>query len=294
MILGLGTLALARCFAPSERAPPPPPPLAASPGAPPAFPAPPSVATGDCAAPAYAEAARRNAESLGRMSLTVFGRPEAGWEIYAPVAAREIGTRCAPDTPGFAQALAGWPPGGAPDGVMTEAALQAVEIAVQARRPIVAVLDRGVCPDPPTELAEARPEEGYGGKAVQLRPGALAAYRAMAAAARAESPEIAADPRFLQIYSGFRSPASDAARCERDGDCNGVTRATCSPHRTGLAMDIYVGQTEGYGPDSSADPNRLAQSRMAAYRWLVVNAGRFGFVGYAFEPWHWEWTGEAP
>jgi LAS superfamily LD-carboxypeptidase LdcB len=31
-----------------------------------------------------------------------------------------------------------------------------------------------------------------------------------------------------------------------------------------------------------------------AYRWLVANAGRFGFVNYVFEPWHWEWTGEAP
>ena len=31
-----------------------------------------------------------------------------------------------------------------------------------------------------------------------------------------------------------------------------------------------------------------------AYRWLVANADRFGFVNYPFEPWHWEWTGEPP
>ena len=24
----------------------------------------------------------------------------------------------------------------------------------------------------------------------------------------------------------------------------------------------------------------------------MVNAGQFGFVNYAYEPWHWEWTGE--
>ncbi len=29
-----------------------------------------------------------------------------------------------------------------------------------------------------------------------------------------------------------------------------------------------------------------------AYRWLLANARRFGFVNYVFEPWHWEWTGE--
>ena len=55
-----------------------------------------------------------------------------------------------------------------------------------------------------------------------------------------------------------------------------------------------MGQAPGFGPDSTADPNRLLQSRSAAYGWLIVNAGRFGFVNYPFEPWHWEWTGEAP
>ena len=110
----------------------------------------------------------------------------------------------------------------------------------------------------------------------------------------AESPEIAADPRNLTIFSAYRSPDSDAARCARDGDCDGVARAVCSPHRTGLALDLYVGQAPGFGPDSTAAPNRLAQSRSPAYRWLVANAHRFGFVNYPFEPWHWEWVGEAP
>ena len=59
-------------------------------------------------------------------------------------------------------------------------------------------------------------------------------------------------------------------------------------------MDLYVGQAPGFGPDSSADPNRLFMSRTPTYRWLVANADRFGFVPYPFEPWHWEWTGEAP
>jgi LAS superfamily LD-carboxypeptidase LdcB len=30
------------------------------------------------------------------------------------------------------------------------------------------------------------------------------------------------------------------------------------------------------------------------YQWLVAHAHRYGFVNYPFEPWHWEWTGEAP
>jgi LAS superfamily LD-carboxypeptidase LdcB len=59
-------------------------------------------------------------------------------------------------------------------------------------------------------------------------------------------------------------------------------------------MDLYVGQAPGFGPDSSADPNRLYMTRTPTYRWLVANAHRFGFVNYPFEPWHWEWTGETP
>jgi zinc D-Ala-D-Ala carboxypeptidase len=57
---------------------------------------------------------------------------------------------------------------------------------------------------------------------------------------------------------------------------------------------MYVGQAPGFGPDSTADPNRLFMTRTATYRWLLANAHRFGFVNYPFEPWHWEWTGEPP
>ena len=232
------------------------------------------------------------------MDWAPFGRREVGWETYAPLIAREIGTSCAPDSPGFAEALVRWQglqrlPA---DGVFRDEAFARLKGPIQNRRAFVRLSAQRVCPAPPAEsaLAWATPAEGYAGKAVRMRRAALQAYRQMAAAARAESPAIAADPRNLTIFSGYRSPASDAARCTAQGNCNGVVRAVCSPHRTGLAADLYVGQAPGYPPDSSADPNRLAMSRGATYRWLVANAGRFGFVPYAFEPWHWEWTGEAP
>jgi hypothetical protein len=49
----------------------------------------------------------------------------------------------------------------------------------------------------------------------------------------------------------------------------------------------------GLGVDSTSPASRLHMSRGATYRWLVRNAGRFGFVPYAFEPWHWEWVSPA-
>ena len=58
-------------------------------------------------------------------------------------------------------------------------------------------------------------------------------------------------------------------------------------------MDLYLGAAPGQAPELSDDVNRLYQSKSPVYAWLVANASRFGFVNYPFEPWHWEWTGEA-
>ncbi|HEY8004939.1 MAG TPA: M15 family metallopeptidase [Phenylobacterium sp.] len=295
VVLGLVALRVTSCA-------PTPPPRPRPPAVGTLRPTPPPVPPAPAASPSCqdgpAAAAEANAVSLRTLAWSPFGRPEAGWETYAPLVARELRTGCAPDTPGFAAALASWQgrqqmPA---DGIMTAAVFARLKGIIQTRRPFVRLSAQHECPAPPSAdaLASADRGEGYAGKAILLRPAALAAYRRMAAAARAEDPAIAADPRDLTIFSGFRSPAYDAARCASEHNCNGLVRAVCSPHRTGLAMDLYVGQAPGFGPDSSADADRAFMSHTEAYRWLVANADRFGFVPYPFEPWHWEWTGEAP
>lgn len=255
--------------------------------------APPSLA---CRIEGWTAASEANAASLTTLLWRPFGREEVGWEIYAPLIQREIATTCPVTSEGFAAALAAWQstrnlPG---DGVLSEGALLQFTAQAQARRPFVAAVIAGVCPETPDLITEAARSEGTGGKTVWMQPGALRAWRAMAAAARAEVPGIAADPDALTIFSGYRSPSLDAARCLAEGNCDGVVRARCSAHRTGLAADLYVGHAQGYSADSTADENRLFMTRTATYRWLVANATRFGFVNYAFEPWHWEWTGETP
>lgn len=247
-----------------------------------------------CQAAEFNGAAARNRESLRTLQWSPYRRPETGWEIYAPLIANEIGVACAPDSAGFARALARWQDahGGAPSGVFGGEDFAAFRAAWNGKRNVMR--RPGTCPDPPpaSNLALATPAESYGGKQIELRPRALEAYRAMIKAARAEAP---ATEGYLQIFSAYRSPAYDAARCARDGNCDGVRRAvSCSPHRTGLVMDVYLGAAPGYGPDSTADENRRFLVRGAAYQWLVKNAARFGFANYPFEPWHWEWTGEAP
>jgi LAS superfamily LD-carboxypeptidase LdcB len=239
-------------------------------------------------------AAAGNAASVETMSWAPLGRAEMGWESYAPLISEEIGTSCPPASPGFAAALAGWQAkhGLPAAGILDPSTFAAMKRIWQARRPFVA-LSRTACPAPPDDsrLALASADESYGGKRIELLSGALVAYRKMVAAARAELPAAASNRELLTIFSGYRSPAYDAARCARQQNCQGLVRATCSAHRTGQAMDLYLGAAPGFAPDSSADANRLYLSRSPAYRWLVANAWRFGFVNYLFEPWHWEWTG---
>ena len=258
----------------------------------------PRVAPAACASDqAFAAAAAQNAVSLTGAAWSAFGRPEAGWEIYAPLTAHEVGSDCPPDTPAFAKALATWQGAHhlAGAGVMTEETLKQLRTLWLERRPFVVAMARGCPPPPPPEqLAWVGPEEGFHGKPVQLRLAALAAYRSMVAAARAEAPEIDKDHSLLSIFSGYRDPVADGLACDTTVTCGTITRARCSAHRTGLAVDLYLGSTPDSAPEMSADPNRLFQSRSTAYRWLVANGARFGFVNYPFEPWHWEWTGEAP
>ena len=250
-----------------------------------------------CTVATFEPPARINASSLRSLSWAPFRRDEIGWETYAPLMQRELKTLCAPDTSRFSQLLAGFQKRFRMKGTgeMDADTFNRFKGVWQERRPFVMVNVNGYCPPPPdpATLAIAAPAESYGGKTIPLRPGALDAYRKMVAAAK-RVPAIAKDPRNLTIFSGFRDPDADAARCLTDGNCDGVARATCSPHRTGLAFDLYVGEAPGFKPDSSADPNRLFMTNTPTYRWLLANAGKYGFVNYPFEPWHWEWIGQAP
>lgn len=205
----------------------------------------------ECRVEGWQDAALANAGSVQSLAWSPFGRAETGWEIYVPLIQQEIATRCPADSDGFAAAMAAWQRsnGLAADGVMNEAAFLGMKGAVQMRRDFVRFTSFGGCPETPDLITAARLDEGYGGKQVWMRPQALQAFRRMAAAARAEVPEIAADPRNLTIFSGYRSPAADAARCQAEGNCDGIVRARCSAHRTGLAADVYVGQAPGYPPE---------------------------------------------
>jgi len=243
----------------------------------------------------FEAAAEANARSLHTLTWSPFGRAERGWETYAPRIAVEIGADCGPETSAFAKALADWQRdnGLTPDARMSPSTFQAMKTRWQADRLFVAVRASGICPSAPvgSSLVRLDVTETYHGKDVMLRSDVADAYRTMVAAAKREVPELADDVETLDVFSGFRSPAYDDARCARDGNCGGITRAKCSAHRTGYTLDLVVGSAPGQPVDSTNDTNRLHMSKTPAYRWLVANSGRFGFVNYVFEPWHWEYRG---
>lgn len=236
-----------------------------------------------------------NAISVYSLEWTPFNRQEWGWETYLPLIQQELDTDCGPGTPAFATALAEFQarhslPG---TGLFDQDTFQVFKGVWQERRPFILARIRDECPDPPpiSQLGYLVAEEEHADRLTRLlRRDVLAAYRRLVAAAREEVPEVAADPEMLQIFSGFRDPEADAARCAAQGNCDGLRRAVCSPHRTGTAVDLYVGQIVGLGVDDTSPASRLHMTQGATYRWLVKNAGRFGFAPYVFEPWHWEYV----
>jgi hypothetical protein len=236
-----------------------------------------------------------NAESVYSMEWTPFGTTEWGWQAYLPLIQHELHTACGPGTPIFASQLAGFQQtyGLTPTGLFDASTFMVFRGLWQERRPFVMARVGGACPEPPpiNQLGYLVAEEEHADRLTRLlRRDVLDAYRRLVAAARVEVPEVAADPEVLQIFSGFRDPEADAARCAQQGNCDGLRRAVCSPHRTGTAVDMYVGRAPGMGVDSTAPASREYMARTAVYRWLAANAGRFGFTPYVYEPWHWEYV----
>jgi D-alanyl-D-alanine carboxypeptidase len=255
-----------------------------------------SAQTCDGGEGAWTTAAMANAVSLHSLEWAPFGSTEWGWEAYLPLIARELNQTCGPTTPDFARTLAEFQSrhGLEATGVFDLATFQVLKGLWQERRPFVMDRVRGEpCPEPPalSQLGYLVAEEEHADRLTRLlRRDVLQAYRRLVAAARAESPEIAAEPELLQIFSAFRDPEADAARCTAHNNCDGRRRAVCSAHRTGSAIDLYVGHLPGFAVDDTSIESRLHMTRGPAYRWLVANASRFGFTPYVFEPWHWEWV----
>jgi len=246
----------------------------------------------------FAQAAAQNARLKSNLRWTFGGKTQTGWYLYESLIAHLIETEAKAESGEFAEALARWQKtdGLAPSGILDEPTLVAIVKNWQANR----LKNRGYAS--PYELMTAPPTDFYDplrfGELRQLEHSTYAAYKKMVAAAVADkSLKLAADEKgnlapmekFLKIVSVFRSREYQA-KLRRESPHSGRAglAAGNSPHFTGRALDIYVGGE----PVETRDDNRAVQVETPVYKWLVKNAGKFGFKPYFYEPWHWEYAPE--
>jgi zinc D-Ala-D-Ala carboxypeptidase len=255
------------------------------------------------AASLFREAARRNAALSQSLGWGFGGKQQRGWALYVPLITEMIGhdhehEHTHEGEAEFASALAVWQrSAGLPaSGVLDGETLSRMVSTWQGSR----MKTKGY--PTPDQLVTAPAAEFYDparpAELRQVEREAYAAYKRMLAAAAADKSlglkvtpagELAPEEKFLKIVSSFRSREHQERLRRQSPNSGRAGLAVNSPHFTGRALDLYVGGE----PVTTRDDNRAIQVQTPAYRWLVKNAGKFGFRPYYYEPWHWEYVGES-
>ena len=244
----------------------------------------------------FARAAAENSRLRSALTWDFSGKRQTGWNIYVSLISHTIGTEGEPDSPEFANAIAAWQTKMGIDGsgVIDNATMVAFVGYWQSKR----LFKFGYPPvdqlvmAPISDFYDPTREEPLR----QLESQTYAAYKRMVAAAEKEAGLTLftyitgeKDPRFMRIVSGYRSQEYQDSLRKKQPNAGRGALAKMSAHSTGRAIDIFVGGE----PVTTKDPNRLLQVQTPAYKWLVKNAERFGFVPYFYEPWHWEFVPNA-
>jgi len=246
----------------------------------------------------FGAAANRNAELRNNLAWSFGGKQQQGWSLYAPLIANLTGADANAPEDEFAMRVSSWQrlneieSNGVLDGDTWSrmvAALQSQRMKnhTAANPSELVTIPASDCYDParPEELRKAESET-------------YAAYKRMITAAASDpslglqvagKDQLAAGEKFLKVVSAFRSQQYQDQLRKQSPNSGRAGLAVNSPHSTGRALDLYVGGD----PVSTKDDNRALQTRTPVYRWLVKNAGRFGFRPYFYEPWHWEYVGAA-
>ena len=247
-------------------------------------------------APVGKAASLENTRLKETLSWTFGGKSQRGWQLYEPLIRWFVSCEANPDSEDFAMAISEWQQsvGLTISGVLDqETWMRMVEQwqACRSKDRTISGLEKLLTvaasefydPERPLELRQVERET-------------YAAYKRMVTAAardlgwaRDDNGMLAASEKYLKIISAFRSPEYQQKLRQQSPNAGRAGLAVNSPHFTGRALDIYVGGE----PVSTKDENRALQVNTKVYRWLVKNAGRFGFIPYFYEPWHWEYNPQA-
>jgi D-alanyl-D-alanine carboxypeptidase len=244
----------------------------------------------------FGVAASRNSVLRTELNWTFGGKQQHGWYLYTPLINQLLDGQYDTGSDHFASALSRWQKksGLTPSGVLDEEALYKMVSEWQGRRL------KGYGYARPDELVTAPASDFYDpsrpDELRQVERETYAAYKRMVAAAAGDPAlyltlvaggELAPAEKYLKIISSFRSHEYQERLRRQSPNAGSAGLATNSPHFTGRALDLYVGGE----PVETKDSNRALQIQTPVYQWLVLNAERFGFRPYYYEPWHWEYTG---
>lgn len=246
----------------------------------------------------YAPAALRNTQLQTDLNWVFGGKTQRGWQLYAPLISSMIGAESDASAHDFAASVSRWQKdnGVEATGVIENSTWSQMVSVLQSNRikdraypkaEQLVIIPTSECYDP------SRAEEL---RKVERRT--YEAYKRMLAAAAADpslglsmsgNGTLSPSEKYFKIISAFRSREYQNHLRQQSPNSGRAGLAVNSPHFTGRALDIYVGGE----PVSTKDANRAYQTQTKAYRWLVKNAGRFGFRPYFYEPWHWEFVGSS-
>jgi D-alanyl-D-alanine carboxypeptidase len=241
------------------------------------------------------EAVGKNVTFRSELTWTFGGKEQHGWSLYDLLIGKTLDTESDFNSGDFASTLSTWQrrKGLSGSGILDEDSLMAMISEWQANR----LKDR--TPAQPDQLLTAPSTDFYDPERLadlrQVERNTYAAYKQMLAAAIADpslkltsasKTELAPAEKYFKIISSYRSAEYQAELRRRSPNAGSAGLAVNSPHFTGRALDLYVGGD----PVDTNDSNRAIQVNSAAYKWLVLNAGRFGFRPYFYEPWHWEYV----
>lgn len=247
-------------------------------------------------APGVGGPSLENVSLRENLSWTFGGKSQRGWQMYESLIVQFIRFDGRAEGESFAGALAQWQKSMnlSAHGILDQATwLKMVEQwqlrrskdrTIPAAEKLVTVSATGFYdPERPAELRQVESET-------------YKAYQRMVAAAAKDlglttdaNGALASSEPYLKIISAFRSPEYQQKLRAQSPNSGRAGLAVNSPHFTGRALDLYVGGE----PVSTKDANRAVQVNTKVYRWLVKNAGKFGFIPYFYEPWHWEYNPSA-
>ena len=245
----------------------------------------------------FESAALENIRTQGDLNWVFGGKSQRGWRLYTPLISRMLDVDEDAQTSGFALAVSRWQKekGLAAHGVLdnptwfqmiSDWQSDRIKDRTYPTEDQLVTIPVSECYDPsrPEELRKVERETYLAYK----RMIQAAAQDASLGLALTTDGELASGEKYLKVISAFRSREYQNHLRKQSPNSGRAGLAVNSPHFTGRALDIYVGGE----PTITKDTNRALQTQTPAYRWLVKNAGRFGFCPYFYEPWHWEYVGQ--